>query len=79
MGKRSMIADIAVDQSGWAEWFFVIAAVLFVIAAVGSFIRHSKRYTTTATEGSTRGLPGWIEPVALELGLAFIALGLLVL
>lgn len=74
-----MIADIAVDQSGWAEWCFIIAAVLFVVAAVLHFARHNRSVITPTTEGTRRGIPGWSEPVLQDIGLALIAVGLLVL
>lgn len=74
-----MIADIAVDQSATAEWMFIIATILFVLAAIAHTIRHNRSVITPATEGTVRGIPTWLDPVLRDLGLGFVAVGLLVL
>lgn len=74
-----MIADMWVGNTATAEWFWVIAIVLFVVAAIMHFVRTNRAVITPTTEGTRRGVPGWAEPILMELGLAFMALGFLVL
>ena len=74
-----MIADMWVGNTETAEWFWVIAAILFVIAALVHFIRHNRAVITPTTEGTRRGIPAWAESVAVYLGLTLVALGFLVL
>lgn len=56
-----ILADIASGETAWADIFFLIAVILFVIVAILEFM--------------ARALPAGI----LAVGLAFVALGFLVL
>ena len=63
MGEPRMIADIASGEVDTADVFFLIAVIVFVIAVIISFVPNLVRYYSPA----------------IGAGLAFVALGWLVL
>jgi hypothetical protein len=60
-----MIAEIASGETDWADIFFLVALILFVLGAIGA-------------SGKAAVLTGWAVSITC-LGFAFTALGLLVL
>lgn len=60
-----MIADIATGETDWADAFFLVAVILFVVGAIGA-------------SGKAAILTGWAVTITC-LGFAFLALGFLVL
>jgi hypothetical protein len=71
-----MIADaLSSGHILLADWLFAIGAVLFIFAAIVHYVREER---PVSTDGTHRRLPPW-EPVLTCLGLACVAVGLLVL
>lgn len=59
-----MLADIASGEVDTADVFFLVALILFLVAAILNFVRHPS---------------SWLAVPIVDLGLAAVALALLVL
>ena len=67
-----MIADIVTGKTATADVLWLIAAIVFAVAALAVFFPYTRRTETTVTVVPLATVLGY-------LGLALVALGLLVL